>query len=167
MALETSNLRAIRNLTAVGWDTSPALWGCSLLRTSSRNSFIAWTNRNYEIESKQFSIDVIICKERKTFKCDFKKNHKETAELIKSAWFKLGLKLSTMSYRWKQVASLKVQWMSVLWCQKTRFSLFSPRWAGSTVSNKYVTRTRTNKVGVMRLTHSFLLYLKQIVSPRK
>lgn len=44
MALETSNLRAIRNFTAVGWDTSPALCGCSLLRTSPRNSSTAWTD---------------------------------------------------------------------------------------------------------------------------
>lgn len=48
MALVTSNFRALRNFTAVGWDTSPALCGCSLLRTFPRNSSTAWTNRQLD-----------------------------------------------------------------------------------------------------------------------
>lgn len=58
MALETSNLRAIRNFTAVGWDTSPALCGCSLLRTSPRNSSTAWTNMREEMEGERLGVGV-------------------------------------------------------------------------------------------------------------
>lgn len=42
MALETSNFRAMRNLTAVIWLTRVAFWDCSLHLNSARNSSTAW-----------------------------------------------------------------------------------------------------------------------------
>lgn len=62
MALETSNFLAIRNFTAVGWETSPALWGCSLLCTSLRNSSTAWTDVMEDMQDK--SRVVCVCEVR-------------------------------------------------------------------------------------------------------